>query len=177
VTNSTPPPTAPDSLAAMQVGLDGRIPIGVFHVTTLASGSGGVSSGTGGGADVCAESAEIVDVRGKGNVAAGTVAIGDYILGWSFEKSTEVYRKVVQVKTQSSSAWRMVQSHRVSPCEPVYVNDQWMPAFRAPDSTFDSMVGTKMLISIESDSYNEQNYYLTEGDPLLIHNIVTGFPC
>jgi hypothetical protein len=158
------------------MGADGYMPIGVINVGTLAFDNPGTSTGTGGGQGVCPEAAELVDVDGKGQVKAVDVRPRDRIKGKSLKTGEDVYRTVVQTTTESSVAWRMVNGHRVSPCEAVYVNDQWMPAFQAPGATFDTFDGTKILISVESDEYDEQNYYLVSGTPLLIHNVQM-MPC
>lgn len=169
-TNSTPPPTLPSSFLFAQCSLDGRVPIGTISFTTLAISNPGTGGGTGGGGDLCPESAESVDVKDKGIISAGKVQTGDYIKGKCFHTGEDVYRKVIQATRVSCCAWRMVDGHRVSPCEPVYYDGQWMPAFRVPTATVDTFKGTKVLISVESDEYDEQNYYLTSGVTLLIHN-------
>jgi hypothetical protein len=98
------------------------------------------------------------------------VKSGDRIKGKSLKTGEDVYRAVLQITTEASVAWRMINGHRVSPCESVYVNDQWLPAFRVPGATFDTFNGTKVLISVASDEYDEQNFYVVAGEPLLIHN-------
>jgi hypothetical protein len=175
-TNSNPPPSSPNALAAAQMAADGFLAISPIVVTTLAASNPGTGTGVGGGAGTCPESAELVDVEGKGQITAGQVQPGDRIKGRSLQTNEDVYRPVVQVTTQSCAAWRMVGGHRVSPCEPVYVDGKWMPAFMAPGSTFDSFDGVKILISVASDQYDEQNYYLVSGEPLLIHNTQV-LPC
>ena len=153
-----------------ECALDGRIPIGVISFTTLANSNPGSGGGTGGGGNTCPESAELVEIQGKGKIPAGSVAIGDLIKGFSFKTNADVFRRVTQINYQSCAAWRMVEAHRVSPCESVYSGTQFMPAFRAPGSTVDAMTGKKVLISVATDEYNEQNYWLVSGTPLLIHN-------
>lgn len=176
-TNPVPPSSTPSSLLLAQCFLDGRYGIGTIPVTTSAV-SGGGGSGTGGGGDKCPEAAELVEVKDKGRIPAGQVQVGDLIKGKCFERGEDVYRKVTNVITVSSMAWRMIDGHRVSPCEAVYWNDQWMPAYKVPTATFDAMKGVKVKISVESDEYNEQNYYLVAGKTLLIHNFGTPvLPC
>jgi len=169
MTNGNPPPTSPSAYMAAQAGLDGRIPISPISFTTLAAGNGGSSGGTGGGANTCPESAELVDVQGKGQIEAGAVKAGDMIRGKNCKTGADVYRKVLQVAAQSCAAWRVVDGHRVSPCEPVYFNGEWMPAYRA-SAQADEYIGKKVLITVEADSDSEHNYYLVAGDALLIHN-------
>jgi hypothetical protein len=70
----------------------------------------------------------------------------------------------------------MVNGHRVSPCEPVYIAGQWMPAYRAPGATMDTFTGVKVLLTVNTDDYNEANYNLVSGQELLIHNQAI-FPC
>ena len=173
-TNANPPSSTPSSLLLAQCGLVGRLGIGLIKFTTTSSGSSG---GTGGGGDTCPEGAELVEIQGKGSVRAIDVVAGDFIKGKSFQSGEDVFRKVLQVTRVSCAAWRIVDGHRVSPCEAVYGDGQWMPAFRVPGSTFDEFMGTKVLISVESDEYNEQNYWLTGGNPLLIHNFNGYNPC
>src|SRR5581483_5282447 len=157
-------------LLAAQTARDGCVSIGVLAFTTIAADNGGTGSGTGGNGNTCPEAAEIVDVQGKGNTPAGEVKAGDFLRGKSLKTGEDVYRKVIQVRKVSCAAWRIIDGHRVSPCEPVYQNNQWIPAFRAKGAVVDTMLGEKIYISIESDEYNEQNYWLSSGTPLLIHN-------
>jgi hypothetical protein len=165
--NGVPPPTAANTTMAIQAAGDGRIPLAPVSITTSASG-GGTGGGSGGGG--CPESAELVDVQGKGQVAAGTVVPGDYILGQCLTSNTDVYRKVLQVRQETCHAWRMIDSHKNSPCESVYYDGQWMPAFRVPGATFNGDKGVKVLIAVEADDYGEHNFYLVADNRLLIHN-------
>lgn len=169
-TNGNPPPSSPDSVMAIQTGLDGRVSVGPISFQTLAIGNPGSGSGTGGGGDTCPEFSELVDVRGKGQIHAGDVVAGDMIKGKSFHGADDVYRKVVQVAVVSCAAWRIVEGHKLTPCEPIYLNNSWMPAYRAPGSTADHSVSKKVLISVDTDEHDEQNYYLVGGTQLLIHN-------
>ena len=169
-------PTGPSALMATQTALDGRIPIPPIVATTLSSTNGGSSGGTGGGSDRCPEAAELVEVKGKGQIPAGEVQAGDFIKGRSFRFQNDVFRRVLQVHTKSCVAWRIVAGHRVSPCEPVYFGDTWQPAYRA-SSVVDTQQGTKMFISVEAGVEDqEMNYYLVAGTPLLIHNAYQ-LPC
>ena len=175
-TNSSTPPTSPNATMAVQTGLDGRIPIGVVSFTTPASGTG---SGTGGGGDVCPEASELVAiVRNKEElvVSASEVVAGDYIKGKSFATNTDVYRMVIHARMAPCAAWSLVDGHRVSPCEAVFHEGGWKPAFRATGSKLDTTTSKKVLISVSADEADEQNYYLVSGGPLLIHNMQIS-PC
>jgi hypothetical protein len=167
--NGTPPPTAVNTLMAVEAAADGRIPLTPVTITTSAS-SGGSGGGYGGGG--CPESAELVDVQGKGLVAVGTVQPGDYVLGKSLKSGEDVYRKVVQVRTETCHAWRVIDGHKNSPCESVYYNDQWLPAFRVSGATFNGDKGLKVMLAVEADDYGEHNFYLASGTRLLIHNMI-----
>jgi hypothetical protein len=170
VTNGNPPPTSPNALMAMQVGLDGRIPIAAIPFTTLAADNGGTGGGQGGGLNTCAEENEIVEVEGKGQIKVGDAQIGDKIKGKCFHTGEDVYREVLQVRSTSCGAWRMVDGHRVTPCEPIYHEGSWKPAYRAIGATLDKMQGRRIDLSLKIDEYDEQNYWLVTGTPLLIHN-------
>jgi hypothetical protein len=167
-TNPSPPTTSPSSTYAIQSGADGYVALPVYIVTT-ASG-GGTGGGSTGGGGTCPEAAELVDVQGKGNVPAGSVVAGDRIRGMCFGSGSDIWRKVIHTEHIPCVAWRMVEGHRVSPCEPVYVKNEWMPAYRAPGATLDTLVGTKVHITVDCGDYNEANYYLTNGQQMLIHN-------
>jgi hypothetical protein len=165
-TNGNPPPTAVNAVMAIQAAGDGRYYFGSsIALTTLAATNYGTGGSGGGGG--CPEVAELVDIQGKGLIPAGQVIAGDYIKGWSFQSNSTVYRVVEQSSLSPCCAWRMIDGHRNSPCESVYSDGQWVPAYRVPGATLDTMVGTKALISVKADEYGEHNYYI--GD-LLIHN-------
>ena len=110
--------------------------------------------------------------RTKGVIKAIDVQAGDYLKGKCFATGEDVYRRVVHVRRQEAAIWRMVDGHRVSPCEPIWHEGTWKAAFRASGSTIDRYNGIRMDISLDSDSYNEQNYYLSDGTSLLIHNML-----
>jgi hypothetical protein len=167
--NGSPAPTSANSLMAAQAALDGRYPLSALSVTTPASGSGG--GGAGGG---CPEAAELVDIQGKGQVAAGKVMAGDCIRGKCLQTGEDVYRVVLQTRAETCHAWRILDGHRVSPCEAVYDNGQWTPAFRVAGTAFDGSVGIKAEIEVEADDYGEHNYYLVSGTQRLIHNGMIG---
>lgn len=166
------PDTVGSALKAAQCGLDGRIVIGLIKVTTAASGGGGT-----GGGDVCPEQNELVKIQRDGEeltVTAKEVVIGDYILGHSFVDNTDVWRRVACVFPQPALSWRKVQGHLVSPCEPVYVNGAWTPAFKV--GTVEISNSVKVAISVDANEYNEANYYLMGDEQLLIHNLPVN-PC
>jgi hypothetical protein len=180
--NPTPPSTTGSSVNAAQAQLDGRIPFqinglgeaSVNTITTTASGSGG---GSGGIADTCPEASELVEEQAKGLIKAGDVVLGDMLRGKCFATGEDVYRRVICVRTQHASIWRMVDGHKVSPCEPIWHEGAWKPAYQAVGSTIDYSGGTRVYISLDSDEHNEQNYYLPSVTTLLIHNSgVTGRP-
>ena len=170
--NGSPPGTSSNSTTAAQAGLDGRVPLTPISVALPASGGGPSGSG-GDGGSTCPEAAELVEVQGKGQIRAGDVQAGDWIKGYSFTQQQEVYRFVLSVVSRPCASWRMVNAYRVSPCESVYFNNQWMAAFRVPGATIDTMIGDKILITVQADEDNEHNYYLVGGqEPLLIHNFI-----
>jgi hypothetical protein len=173
-TNGNPPPTSQSGLMAIQAASDGRIYLGgSVALTTLASGNTG--TGAGFRPVPCPEISELVDVQGKGQIASGKVISGDLIRGKSVKSGQDVYRKVLQTAAGPCAAWWMVNGHRCSPCEAVYFNNQWMPAFRVPGATLDTMVSQKAMISVEADEYGEHNYYLVGGSAeQLIHNLQMG---
>jgi hypothetical protein len=167
--NSNPPTTSPNSTYATQTAFDGYIAVPPLTITT--SSSTGTGGGSAGGGNNCPEAAELVDVQGKGNVTAGSIQVGDMIRGKCFKTGEDVYRLVMATSQMACAAWRIVDGHRVSPCEAIYYNNQWMPAFRVPGSIFDTFKGTKINITVDTDSYDEANYYLVSNTELLIHNM------
>jgi hypothetical protein len=167
--NPTPPTTSPNATYASQAGLDGRIALGTFSQTTSASGVTTPTGGTGSGGPVCPEKNELIEVS-RGVIKAGDVLVGDFIKGWSFETAQDVFREVLSTTSLGNRSWRVVRDKKVSPVEPVYVNDQWMPAYAVPGSTLDTTNSQKVQITVRSDDYNESNYWLVDGTPLLIHN-------
>jgi hypothetical protein len=171
-----PPVTTPSVDFAIQAAYDGRIPLPIMVVTTL-SGSGS-GSGTGGGASVCPEITELVEVQRDGKtqqIAAGDVKIGDMIKGQNTADGTDVWRRVRYVQKQQCCAWRIVNGHKVSPCEQVFVDGKWIPAYQA-SSEIDKTNSYKVLISVEADDCGSHNYTLVSGTPLTIHNS-TILPC
>jgi hypothetical protein len=189
--NGNPPTTSPSDTFAMSAQLDGRVPMAVIKPTSPAvpPPPGGGVGGTGGGFGSCPESNELVDVQRysdsgqlifAGQIKAGQVGHGyesddgrikrgDFLKGYSFKKGADVYRAVQKVMLVPCSGWSMVNAHRVTCCEHVYVSGQWMPAWKAPGATHDSFIGYKVLIQVEADWDDEHNYYV--GD-LLIHNFL-----
>jgi hypothetical protein len=193
--NGAPPTTSPSDTFAMNAQLDGRIPMAVIKPTSPATPPppGGGFGGTGGGSGTCPEFNELVEVQRysdagqlifSGQIKAGEVQHGyesddgkikrgDLLKGYSFRKNADVYRAVQKVMHVPCCGWSMVNNHRVTACEHVYVNGQWMSAWKAPGATHDSFIGRKVLIQVEADWDDEHNYYV--GD-LLIHNSVI-LPC
>lgn len=168
--NSLPPTTSPSTTAAIGSAFDGRIQLPPIVIQTLTAGGTG-GSGTGGGGGSCPEENELVDIEGLGQVRAEEVKAGQFIKGYSFALKQDIYRKIIQASYQSCSAWRMVDGYRVTPCEPIYKNDRWMPAFRALGSIFDDLVGYRIDIVVEADEFDEHNYWLVgRKENLLIHN-------
>jgi hypothetical protein len=165
--NGSPPPTSPNAVTAVQTGLDGRISILTMKITTPASGSGG---GTGGGGDICPEGGEIVETK-VGNKKASEVVAGDLISGRITTTGEKVFRMVFSTRSEPCAAWVIVKGHRVSPCEPIWWEGKWTQAFRVPGAVRDRSIGKKIMISVAADEYDEANYELVSGDPLLIHNV------
>jgi hypothetical protein len=104
------------------------------------------------------------------------VVAGDELQGFSFKTSQNVFRKVLFTSHTEIAAWRIVTGHKVSPTEPVWDGSQWQPAYRMPGNTFDSTPGTRVNITVAADEYNESNFWLSSGTPLLIHNTFI-LPC
>jgi hypothetical protein len=169
-TNPDPPQTSPSTLLAAQRSLDGRIAVNLVAQATAASGNPG-GGGTGGD-PTCPEAAELVEEKTKGVIAAKDVEVGDYLKGKCFTTGEDVYRRVIQTSSVPASVWRMVDGHRVSPCEAIWHEGTWKPAYQASGATVDRFNGIRINISLDSDEHDEQNYYLADGTPLLIHNNV-----
>ena len=169
--------SASSALYSLQSWNDGRV--GIPYVQTLAgtpvyyittSASGRIGGGSGGG--TCPEGDELVEEQTKGIIAAKDVQLGDWVKGYSFATATDnVYRKVIQIRNDEAAIWRMVDGHRVSPCEAIYHESTWKPAFTATGAMVDYSSGLKVQLSLDADNYSEQNYYLVSGTPLLIHNL------
>lgn len=161
---------------SMQANADGRACIpyvntiggaGVTYIQTAAAGQ----TGGGGGGIPCPEGEELVEEQTKGSIKVKDVRVGDWLKGYSFATSTDnVFREVIQTRSDEISIWRIVDGHKVSPCEPIYHEGEWKPAFQATGSTIDYTTGLKVHISLNVDNYSEQNYYLVSGTPLLSHN-------
>jgi hypothetical protein len=167
--NGATPPTSNSAADAIAQNSDGCAPLSVQSVA-IASGSG---SGTGGGGGTsCPASNELVDVQGKGRIAVGAVKHGDMLKGYSFQMKADVYRKVVYLNSGTCAAWRVIDGHKVSPCEPVWNKDgACVPAYQVPGAIHDSSIGTKIMIHVAADEYDECNFWLFGGSaPLLVHN-------
>jgi hypothetical protein len=168
-TNGSPPPsgTTPQAVLAAQQGLDGRIPTDPLFITTPSSGTGG---GTGGGGDRCPDGEELVEIRDKGVIRAIEVSAGDWIKGQNLYTGEDTWRKVAAVTTEESAAWRRYKGHKISPCEPIWFEEKWTPAFKVPGATFDGSHGVRVKITVEADEYDQYNYWLLGDEPLLMHN-------
>lgn len=165
--NPDPPPTGPNAVYATQAALDGRFSMPMFTVTTPASGG----TGGGGGEFSCPEAGELVEVQGRGVIPVSDVEIGDYLKGENLRDGVAVYRKVINKRTTANSAWQILSGHKVSPCEPVWDGTGWTPAFKIPGAIFDASIGLKVEIHVDSDEYEECNYWLCGETPLLTHNM------
>jgi hypothetical protein len=163
------PSASASATEAIKMNFDGRIGVGQMIISTPSSGDGGGS----GGGDTCPEYNERVDVLGKGNVKAGRVVAGDYVRGYSFSMRADVYRRVLMVQSVPCASWRLINGHRQSPCESVFIFGKWMLAHEVPGSTFNMFVGRKIQIQVEADEFHEHNYYLVGNEELLIHNYYT----
>jgi hypothetical protein len=173
--NPNPPTTSPNSTYAFNAGLDGRIALAPIVITTSPNPALGVpptgGGGTGGGGFTCPEINELVETR-RGVIKAGDIRIGDMIKGYSFATSTDVFRQVLCTTKKGNHTWRIVQAKKVSPTEPVWVDGKWTSAYLVPGSTLDTTSSQKIQITVESDDFDESNYYLVDGTPLLIHNFM-----
>lgn len=165
--NGSPPPTSGSATFAIQAALDGRIFFQPLVITIPNSGSG---SGSGGGGGSCPEKNELVEVKDKGVLKAWDVEFGDYIKGYSFTQKADVYRRVIGRQYHSCAAWYKVDGHKVTPCEPVYYQDKWTPAYKIPSAEFDAEPGVLLKLTVDADSDAEHNYWLVGGTPLLMHN-------
>lgn len=187
--NGSPPSTSPSDTFALQTLGDGRFGLPVKKIVTPVGGTTTPTTDTGGGSGQCPESNELVDVQRysdtgelifEGQIKAGevshgyesddgTIKRGDFIKGHSFRKSADVYRAVHKVLQVPCCGWVIINGHRVTPCETVYSNGQWIPAWKVSGATHDSFVGWKVLIQVEADWDDEHNYYVGN---LLIHNSI-----
>lgn len=187
--NGSPPPTSPSDTFALQALGDGRFGLPLKKVITPTAGTTTPTTDTGGGSGVCPEANEMVDVQRysdagelifEGQIKAGevstgyesddgTIKCGDLIKGHCFKKDADVYRAVQKVLHVPCCGWVIIDGHRVTTCETVYFNGQWIPAWKVPGATHDKFVGWKVLIQVEADWDDEHNYYV--GD-LLIHNSI-----
>ena len=173
--NGTPPPTTPNATYAAQASGDGFDGIPVVKVTTQAA-PGPPGGGDGGGGDTCPEGNEEVLEKTKGVIKSRDVVAGDEVQGFSFKTNENVFRKVLFTSQTEIAAWRIVNGHKVSPTEPVWDGQKWTPAYRIPGSTFDGSIGTRINLTVESDEFDESNYWLISGTQLLIHNTFV-LPC
>jgi hypothetical protein len=187
--NGSPPTTSPSDTFALQTLGDGRFGLPVKKVVTPSSGTTTPATDTGGGGGQCPEANELVDVQRysdtgelifEGQIKAvevltgyesddGTIKRGDFVKGHCFKKGADVYRAVQKILHVPCCGWVIIDGHRVTTCETVYFNGQWIPAWKVPSATHDKFAGWKILIQVEADWDDEHNYYV--GD-LLIHNSI-----
>lgn len=174
--NGSPPGTSQNNTQAVETAFDLRTPLAPIVLQTQSSGgTGGTGGGSGsGGGGACPEQNELVEVQRDGQVLQikiGDLLRTDLLKGFSFAQNKDVYRPVRNIYRKSCAAWYMVDAHRVSPCEPVWKSNQWMPAHKAPGATLDTTVGIKVDVVVKVDDYSEHNFWLIGGTvPLLIHN-------
>jgi hypothetical protein len=162
-------PSLADVAATYQ---DGRLPLGFYTQSTTSGGTG-----TGGSVgDSCPHEDEPVYLWKDGaeiQVAAKDVRDGDMIKGYCFAEQKDIYRYVTHIRHSKSTMWYRVQGHLVSPCEQVFVDGQWNPAFKAPGAErVRGIAADRIEISVRADGHDEKNYYLAAETPLLIHNSV-----
>jgi hypothetical protein len=160
---------------AQQAALDGRAFMGVLHDTTTSSGTGG-----GGGIDpgACPHQDMLAWVkRGDAEPArmkASDVRHGDFIKGWDFEAQQDVYREVESFRHQPSTLWYKVGGYLFSPCELVYADGAWVPAYKAAGAEkVRGLPANRAEIKLDANLPMEQrNYWLDDGvnRPLLVHN-------
>ncbi|MBZ5508491.1 MAG: hypothetical protein LAO78_23790 [Acidobacteriia bacterium] len=164
------PPTSPSSQFAANCSFDGFSPLGLLIITTQASGgtggSGGGSSDTGG----CPSGDELVNVQGRGVIAARDVVAGDLILGENLATGEDVWRRVTSVEKRPNSTWRIVDGHRVTQRETIWYNGAWVPAYTV-SKEIDVRVGCTCFIAVEAETHDDHNYRLVGGErSLTIHN-------
>jgi hypothetical protein len=166
------PPTSPSQQLAAEMAFDGYSALGVLVVTTQSSGGGG--GGGGGSGDpggTCPEGAEPVEVQGRGVIAARDVEIGDMIKGNDLKTGAERFRRVKNVVKRACSTWRIVNGHRVTQREPVWIDGKWQPAYQVAPN-IDVFTGVSVRITVDAEEYDDHNYWLVDGEPLLTHNFI-----
>lgn len=190
-TNGNPPPTSPSDTFSQQCQFDKRIGLPPKKIITPGAGSSGSDSG--GGDGTCSEFTEPVTIRRysdegelifEGVVPSGEVTTGFesddgterrgcHIKGWSFKKNQFVFRAVHRTRLVHCAGWMIVDGHRLTPCEAVWHDSQWKPAWKVPGAIHDSLVSMKMDIEVEADWDDEHNYLVGE---TIIHNTFV-LPC
>jgi len=101
----------------------------------------------------------------------------DLLKGYSFKHQKDVYRRLKNKHLRGCAAWRIVDGYKVTPCEPIWKNNQWMPAYKAPGAVIDYSVGIRVDLVVDTGADEEHNYYVVgRGEPLLIHNFFV-LPC
>jgi hypothetical protein len=189
--NGSPPPTSPSDTFSQQCQFDGRIGLPPKKIITPGAGSSG--SDTGGGDGTCPEFTEPVTIRRYSNdgelifegvVPAmevetgweaddGSLRRGCHIKGYSFAKKRDVFRAVHRTRQVHCAGWMVVDGHRLTPCEAVWSDGQWKPAWKVAGAVHDTLVSIKMDIEVEADWDDEHNFYV---GATLIHNTFV-LPC
>jgi len=171
------PFTAPSAAQAMNAALDTRIPAGVLSDTTTSSGSGGGGTIDPGGP--CPHEDELVWIIRDGadpvRMPAKDVRNGDQIKGWNFAEQKDVFRSVPHYRHSPSTMWFRVRGYLVSPCEPIYLDGQWIDAWKVPGAEkVRGLPADRIDIWVDANNHEEHNYFLDNGTdaPLLIHNPV-----
>lgn len=160
-----------DTTQAQNAQFDGRIGMGVISDSTTATGTGGGGSSDPGGA--CPHQDEPVWVGEGTEIPAKDIRDSHYIKGYSFAQKKDVYRRVVTIRHQPSTFWYRVNGHLVSPCEVVWWDNAWVPAYRVPGAErVRGVPADRIEIRVEADEFDERNYYLAGEKPLLIHNFI-----
>ena len=161
----TIPDTSPNPVTALQSAADGYYTGPSFSLTTPSSSGSG---GTGGSTSVCPDSRELVVTRERGGVPAGSVQVGEHVLGRG-AKGEDCWKRVKLRKSAQASAWYRVNGYRVSPLDPVFVGGEWRRPYEV--GTIDIGPGERAYIGVDEGDYDSQNYYLVgRGERLLMHN-------
>ena len=168
-------PTAPSSLAAIQASSDGYCTVPVILVTTGAVGSTATINYGGLAGHPCPHAEELVRLAAGVDIPVGEVRPGDSLLGYSFAHGRPIPRRVLEVHKAEAETWHLPGGYRVSPRHPVQLclhakpSGSWVrPHEIAP---YHREPGTRVMIRLREDEWDEQNYYLVgRGEWLLMHN-------
>lgn len=169
------PYTSPSAAHALEAAFDTRTPMGALSDTTTSSGTGGGGTIDPGGP--CPHEDELAWIIRDGaepvRMPAKDVRDGDLIKGWSFAERKEMFRPVPCILHAFSTMWYRVRGYLVSPCEPVYLDGQWIDAYLVPGAEkVRGVPAYRIEIKVGANEHEEHNYYLDNGweAPLLIHN-------